>query len=74
MESAAFILVTTQNATDGHEMRNVKDVNLCTSFTYTRIANRGAENANLIVMRTLREGYEQDSSDVERNSETGVDS
>lgn len=36
MESAAFILVTTQNATDGHEMGSVKDVNLCTSFTFTR--------------------------------------
>ena len=41
---------------------------------YTRIANRRAENANLIVMRATRDRDEQDSSNkADTNSETGVD-
>ena len=39
---------------------------------YTRIANRTAENANLIVMRVPRDRDEQDSTNAEPSSETGA--
>lgn len=39
---------------------------------YTRIANRRAENANLIVMRVPRDRDEPDPTNAEPNSETGV--
>lgn len=40
---------------------------------YTKIANRRAGNANLIVMRTPADREEQDSTHTPPNSETGVE-
>jgi len=38
--SVSAIPVTTRNAMDGHAMGTARDVNLCTSFTFTRTLHR----------------------------------
>ena len=59
MESASAIPVTTRNALDGHSMGIATDVNLCTSFTFTRIAQKKAHTSTDILgqLSTGREEY-----------------
>jgi hypothetical protein len=62
------------SAMDIHLTGSVKDVSLCTSFLYTRIAKRRAYDANLIVVRASSDRDEQQAIDVQPSSETGAES
>lgn len=74
MESAALILVTTQNATgDQPDGKCEGCESLYVIHLYTSIASRRAENVNLIVVRTARGRDEPDPYHAEPYSETGVD-
>ena len=64
MVNAACTLVMTPRATDGHSIRIVKGVNLCTSFIFTpKIAKIRAENENGILVRTSSGRKEQHAID-----------
>jgi hypothetical protein len=70
MESAAGILVTTPNATDGRQMGNVRGVNLLyVIHLYIVIAKRRVQNAKLIVLRASTDRQEPDGIDVLSGSE-----
>jgi hypothetical protein len=74
MDAAHVILATTPSVMDCHWMGSVKDVSLCTSFTFTPRSPKEAEDANLIVVRASSDREERQVHDVEPSSETGDES